>query len=216
MGNFYEIAQALGFAFVTLGRDFTLISGVIGKRKINLFYLSLSAVLFAFGVLSRPTLAVYCICALIFIFAGLMKERRVFMSERKSGIGCYIRLLAAVFLLFILIVGIQMIYNYLRFGNILDFGIQYSLTINDFMGTEFHSHFAGIGFYNYLFAVPNTSSSFPFISSHVETFNPNGYYFAATNTAIGLFIMASLCFFIFTLRKHMRPQEVRTKNYISV
>ncbi len=87
MGNFYEIAQALGFAFVTLGRDFTLISGVIGKRKINLFYLSLSAVLFAFGVLSRPTLAVYCICALIFIFAGLMKEEFLCRREKaESGV----------------------------------------------------------------------------------------------------------------------------------
>ncbi len=200
-GNFYEIAQASGFAFVTSGGYFMLISGVIGKRKINLFYLSLSAVLLALGVLSRPTLAVYCICALIFIFAGIMKKRRGLMSEGKNRIGFYISYLAAAFLPFILIGGLQMIYNYLRFGNIMDFGIQYSLTINDFTNTEFHSHFAGIGFYNYLFAIPNISPSFPFISSHVETFNPNGYYFVATNTAIGLFIMAPICFSYFYSKK---------------
>lgn len=142
-------------------------------------------------------------------------ERRVLMPERKSGIGCYIRLLAAVFLPFILIGGIKMIYNYLRFGNILDFGIQYSLTINDFMGTEFHSHFAGIGFYNYLFAVPNTSSSFPFISSHVETFNPNGYYFVATNTA-GLFIMDPLCFSYFYFKKAYAVSRSENKKLYSL
>lgn len=193
-GNFYEIAQASGFAFVTAGSYFMIISGCIGKRKINLINLAVSTVLFAFGVLARPTLAVYCVCTLIFIFAGFIKKRKTFMSQNIKGTKYYIGYFAAALLPFAIIGGIQMIYNYARFGNIMDFGIQYSLTINDFTNTEFHSHFAGIGFYNYLFAVPNIIPEFPFISSHVETFNPNGYYFVATNNAIGLFVMALPCF----------------------
>ena len=35
----------------------------------------------------------------------------------------------------------QMAYNYARFGSPLDFGIQYSLTINDFTHSEFHLNF---------------------------------------------------------------------------
>lgn len=39
-----------------------------------------------------------------------------------------------------------MIYNYARFGSVFDFGIQYSLTINDFTAAQYHTHFVLIGF----------------------------------------------------------------------
>ena len=80
-----------------------------------------------------------------------------------------------------------MAYNYMRFGSFFDFGIQYSLTINDFTSAQYHTHFALIGFFNYLLTLPSFSQNFPFFTaSSVQTFRPNGYYFVATNTAIGL------------------------------
>lgn len=80
-----------------------------------------------------------------------------------------------------------MIYNYARFGSVFDFGIQYSLTINDFTAAQYHTHFVLIGFFNYLLAVPSFIPVFPFFdSSSVETFFPQGYYFVATASAVGL------------------------------
>ena len=80
-----------------------------------------------------------------------------------------------------------MAYNYARFGSFFDFGIQYSLTINDFTKSQYHTHFVGIGLWNYLFAFPSFSQNYPFfIPSSVDTFNPNGYYFVATHNAVGL------------------------------
>ncbi|MCD8089667.1 MAG: hypothetical protein LUD81_03430, partial [Clostridiales bacterium] len=71
--NFYEIAQTSGFLFCTSGFYFLLRSGVIGGRSINNKILALSSVLFSLAVLSRPTLALYCICALVFIYGGFKK-----------------------------------------------------------------------------------------------------------------------------------------------
>lgn len=51
-----------------------------------------------------------------------------------------------------------MIYNYLRFGSILDFGISYTLTIYDYQHIQFHLPLVFIAIINYLFTVPKVSS----------------------------------------------------------
>ena len=178
--NFYEIAQTSGFACVTVGAWFLLDSNIIGDGTIRKSKLALSSVFLSLAVLCRPTLAVYCIAALFFIYAG-------FKKIKKENSGHYTSYFLSALMPFVLIGSIQMAYNYMRFGSFFDFGIQYSLTINDFTSAQYHTHFALIGFFNYLFTLPSFSQDFPFLTaSSVQTFRPNGYYFVATNTAIGL------------------------------
>ena len=175
-GNFYEIAQNGGFAAVTAGAYFLFTSDVLGEGKIYKGRLALSSFFLALGVLCRPTLAVYCIVALFFIYAGFRKTK----EHRVSYF-------LAALLPFVVLGTVQMAYNYARFGSVMDFGIQYSLTINDFTKSQYHTHFVFIGLWNYLFALPSFSQEFPFIvPSSVDLFRPNGYYFVATSTAIGL------------------------------
>lgn len=209
--NFYEIAQTSGFVFCTSGFYFLLKSGVIGKGQISRKALALSSVLFSFGVLSRPTLAVYCVCALIFIFAGYLKLKGS-GKKLKECTGYF----TAALLPYVVIGLIQMIYNGVRFGSITDFGIEYSLTINDFINAEYHPHFVGIGFYNYLAALPGFVPDFPFITSTVETFNPNGYYFVANSTAIGLLWMALPLFSYIYGRKAYLISQNRYKRLYAV
>ena len=207
--SFYEIAQTSGFMFCTSGSYFMMLSGVIGRNNINKKYLALSSVLLSLGVLSRPTLALYCICALIFIFAGALKERAK-CKKLKEFISYFI----AAFLPYVIIGLVQMVYNYVRFGSILDFGIEYSLTINDFVNAEYHPHFTGISFYNYLAALPSFTAEFPFITSNVETFDPNGYYFVANNTAIGLLWMAlPLISYIYSRKAYVMSDNGNKKLY---
>lgn len=178
--NFYEIAQNGGFACVTAGAYFLISSNVIGDENIKRGRLVWAAVFLSLAVLCRPTLALYCIAALFFIGAG-------FVKLRKSGDKKYISYWICALVPFAVIGGIQMAYNYARFGSFFDFGIQYSLTINDFTKSQYHTHFVGIGLWNYLFAFPSFSQNYPFfIPSSVDTFNPNGYYFVATHNAVGL------------------------------
>ncbi|MDD6279028.1 MAG: hypothetical protein PUA81_04470 [Oscillospiraceae bacterium] len=181
--NFYEIAQTSGFACVTSGAYFMLSSNVIGDGKIKKGRLAASAALLSLGVLCRPTLAVYCVAALLFIYAGFAKLKR---SGEKKKVG-YVSYFACALLPFAIIGSVQMIYNYMRFGSFFDFGIQYSLTINDFTKSQYHTHFVMIGLFNYLFAMPSFIQDFPFFSmSYVPTFNPQGYYFVATVSSLGI------------------------------
>lgn len=184
--NFYEIAQTSGFACVAAGAFFLISSNVIGGGKIKNWRLALSAVFLSLGVLCRPTLAVYCVASLIFIYVGFRKKRSCY-TKSKSMIRHYLPYFLCSLLPFAVIGGAQMIYNYARFGSVFDFGIQYSLTINDFTAAQYHTHFVLIGFFNYLLAVPSFIPVFPFLdSSRVETFFPQGYYFVATASAVGL------------------------------
>lgn len=184
---FYEIAQASGFICTTAGAYYLMRSNIIGEGKIRNGSLAISGIFLSLAVLSRPTLAVYCVAAMLFVYAGFMKKKALYTDKNGAKIKYYTPYFLCALLPYVIIGSIQMIYNYMRFGNPFDFGIQYSLTINDFTSTEYHTHLAAVGFFNYLFVIPNFRSTFPFIThGDVQLFNPQGYYFIATYSAIGL------------------------------
>ena len=191
--NFYEIAQASGFMFTCMGFFFLFRSRIIGEGKIRYRHLALSTVCLSWAVLCRPTLALYCVIACIYIVFGYCKHREEIKASTDGGKELHLNMrratvkyLLAAILPFVVIGGIQVVYNYARFGNPLDFGIQYSLTINDFTRSQYHTDFVMIGLYNFLFAFPNIQPEFPYVLSNFSTLSTNGYYFVANKNAIGI------------------------------
>ncbi|MBE6585997.1 MAG: hypothetical protein E7645_05655 [Ruminococcaceae bacterium] len=193
--NFYEIAQASGFMFTCMGFFFLLRSRVIGEGKIRYRHLVLSTMCLSWAVLCRPTLALYCIVACIFIVFGYVKHRGEIKAsvpdlgdrQKRALRGATVKYLLASLTCFVVIGGIQVLYNYARFGNPLDFGIQYSLTINDFTRSQYHTDFVMIGIYNFLFAFPKIQPEFPYVVSNFSTLSTNGYYYVANRNAVGIF-----------------------------
>ncbi len=187
---FYEIAQTSGFCFTCAGLWLLLRAGVLGGNDVPIRFpsLCLSPVSLSLAVLCRPTLAPYCVAALIFIFFGLLKllRRPAALSPLPRRRPTVSYLLSAL-LPFAVIGGAQMLYNHVRFGSILDFGIQYSLTINDFTKAEYHTDLAMIGFHNFLFAFPSVRPEFPYLFANFSDLAANGYYYIANRYAIGLF-----------------------------
>ena len=184
IANFYEIAQSSGFAFVTMGAYFLIRSNAVSDGKLSRMCAVFSSIFLSLAVLCRPTLAVYCIVALIFIAFGTKK------ALNTGGKKSMLLYLLCTLLPFIVIGAVQMIYNYLRFDSFFDFGIQYSLTINDFTKAEFHLPLVLTGFYNFLFAFPTTSTGFPFIHSNYDDLQLNGFYFSANEIAVGILFRA--------------------------
>lgn len=195
---FYEIAQSSGFCFVCAGFWLLLRAGVVGevRGRPRKPALCLSSVCLSLAVLCRPTLALYCITALFFIGYGLARDRQILRQaaaehgEPARTAPATLAYLAAALLPFALLGGLQMAYNYARFGSFFDFGIQYSLTINDFTRSEYHTDLAAIGFYNFLLAAPILKPVFPYVFSNFSTLDVNGYYFVANRNAVGLFFRA--------------------------
>lgn len=173
---FYELAIASGFMCVAIGAYLLMTSNILWDGKISYVRLGFASFFLGYAVLCRPTLAVYCIAALFFFAGGLKKA--LDGLEKRQKIRTFFKY-AAVALVPLGIIALgQMTYNYLRFDNPLDFGIQYSLTINDFTHAEFHWKYVLINMYAYLFNMPHfTPRKFTYLASSAERFGINGYTF---------------------------------------
>lgn len=210
--NFYEIAQTSGFCFVTLGAYFLVSANLFSKGSIRPYMLALGTLFLSIAVTCRPTTAIWCVVALLFICVGV---RKIYQS-RKCGTPTvsYVKYLLCAMLPFVVIGGLQMIYNYVRFDSFTDFGIQYSLTINDFTKAQYHTQFAAIGFYNYLFAPPSFSADFPYIFTNITDLSVNGYYFTATHNGCGLFFRALPMFFLLLAPKAYKLIDKSNRRWV--
>ena len=186
--QFYQAAISAGFAAITAGAYFLVSSGVFGSGKLSLPRTALSSLFFGIAAMSRPTLAVYAISAYI-IYAMNIKNAN-FISADKTDRKRRIKY-ALCGALPLAVLGIcQMAYNYARFGSPLDFGIQYSLTINDFTHSEFHMNFMLLGLFYYLISPPMFRSFYPYITNEFSQFDIHGFYYRCPETAAGLLFMA--------------------------
>ncbi|MGI6264482.1 MAG: hypothetical protein ACOYJY_03340 [Acutalibacteraceae bacterium] len=181
--KFYEVAETAGMMFMAIALYALATSGLLGDKPIKLARLAVSATAMSLAVLSRPTLAVYALSAVVWLWFGLKSYRRQTDLRRKAPV---VKYALAALLPYLLFGGGQMVYNFVRFGSPLEFGIRYSLTINDFTHTQFHWRLAGVSLYNLLIALPQFQLNFPFIHGTTHQLETNAYYFFETGSAIGL------------------------------
>lgn len=209
---FYEVAMSAGFCFITWAVYFMLSANIVGGGKISLPRTALSSLFFAIAVLSRPTLVLYCICAAGFMVFALprtsgvrrtsdgKKKQKLFTASAVRYLVCAIAPMAVLGL-------VQMWYNFDRFGSPFEFGIQYSLTINDFTKAQFHPRLSLIALYNYLFNPPVFSASYPFVSTNFQFLDTNGFFYEdriSTLNSSGLFFLALPMFAYFIAGKALK------------
>lgn len=180
--QFYEIAQSSALCFLSIGFYFMLNSNIFTEKKIRLSYLFCSSLFVSLAVLSRATCAVYAIVMVFWLVYGYLQYRKE-NNKDKVASAKYIILSLAPYVVFALI---QMTYNYLRFRNPFDFGIQYTLTIYDYINIDMHLGIVMISIVNFLFSVPIINTQFPFIHGNYDSLNVNGYYFIASHPVFGV------------------------------
>lgn len=179
---FYEMEEAAGFMFFTAGVFSLFMSGILTDRKIRLPALVISSICISLAVMSRPTFALYAAVLVLWLIYGFVQYHKT--NSRKIQT---VKYFMASFLPYILLGGLQMAYNYLRFGSVLEFGIRYSLTISDFTHSEFYPEMAFVSFWNFLFSIPVIKSTFPFFTGNIDQWGLNGYYFLETGNSFGIF-----------------------------
>ncbi|MGN0593329.1 MAG: hypothetical protein ACI4JQ_08790 [Ruminococcus sp.] len=218
--DFYESAISAGFACLTWGTYFLLRANILGSGKISCWRTAAASLLLALAVLCRPTLAVYCICAAIFLLMAIprfKKDGEMYQSGRFAKNGT--RYLICAFLPMLCLAGVQMWYNTARFGSPMDFGIQYSLTINDFTKSQFHFQFVWMALFNYLFNTPIFSAEYPFIHTEFQDMQTGGFFYIdcpATSNTSGLFFLALPVFAYFLAGKAWKQLPGRTEKLQSL
>lgn len=203
---FYEVATSCAFLCMSIALYHFVTSNILtDKNNIKTNHLLFSSIWLSLAVLARATYALYAICAVIILAITFMQIKKNLNSKQMSN---YI--LKSI-IPFVVIGSIQCIYNYLRFGNILEFGIKYSLTINDFTKTKFHASLGFNSFYNFLFAFPTLSDSLYFVKPNALTFGSSGYYFFETYSAIGLFNRVPILYMLFYLPFMKTDMKIKDK-----
>jgi len=207
--DFYEVAIASGFAFLTWGSYFLLSADLSEAEKISLPRICFASLFFAIAVLCRPTLVLYCICVGAYLLFSIK-------NIKKKNMISY---LLCAFLPMISLGCVQMWYNYARFGSPFEFGIQYSLTINDFTHTEFHANLSWIAIYNYFFNAPVFSSAYPQIDTVFQDMQVNGFFYHDESTAntSGIFwLMPPLLAYLFSGKALKQISDKKTRIIILI
>ncbi len=188
--DFYSVPIITAMAFVVWGIFFWL-KGLWGAENKRIFFL-LGSLCCALAVGCRPQSLLMSAAALPIFIPYFFKEKNI---KKKSGIGDLVFLA----LPYLVVGGVIMYYNYIRFDSPFDFGSGYNLTTNDVSARGFNMGRTGLGLFTYLLQLPVFKATFPFIEAAKISTNYMGktvyeYCFG------GIFASLPLLWFIFTLK----------------
>lgn len=194
---FYEVATSSAFMCVMIGFYHVISCGLIVKTDTKYFYYHLvfGSVWGAVAVLCRPTMALYSLCHVILLAVFLIKRWKSEIATVKQRTLFLVASLAP----YVVFGGIQCAYNYMRFGSILDFGIEYSLTIADFKHMPFHFDNVLTSVYNFMFGGVNFNPANPFFIRGNNYRFGSAYYFFETSSTIGLYTRFPILLFMLAI-----------------
>lgn len=200
MSRVYELVIIMGLYFVLQGIFFILKSLEQEKnRHINIF---LGSLCLALSVACRPIDLLVSVIILPYLISLLIKYIKN-IKENKFNL---VKLILAVGIPYLTVGAGLMYYNYIRFGNVFDFGAKYQLTINNMMELGNRIFSVPVGILSNLFKVPHFVPYFPFISHSNDHAIFYGSYYIE-NLIGGVFMIAPICFGIFYIFKFNKKTE---------
>ena len=117
----------------------------------------------------------------------------------------------------IAIATLLMVYNYVRFGSVFDFGANYNLTFNDMRNRGFVLDRLPLGIWAYLFAPLKWTLDFPFAEANFFTTQYLGVTISEATYgglfAVNLFVWIILVFILF--RKKIGNHTLRALVFLS-
>ena len=154
----YDIVVSSGIAFLLI--SINLVLSIYDNKKYKYIKLICLGITTALIVLSKPNLIVYYLIIAFFLIVFMKGKTK---KENIINIFCILVPLG-IFAIF------QMFFNYLRFGNIFEFGAKYQLTgfnMNYCMSITFGKIYAGI--VEYIFKMPVIKPLvFPFVFPNTD------------------------------------------------
>jgi hypothetical protein len=169
---FYELAIASAFAFAMLALLFVALALGPGPRR--RLWLSLAGLTYGFTLASRPN---YLFGAII-LAVPFFPAWRIWRVHAKMDLRCILCDLLAVAIPFFGVLALLLIYNFERFGNILEFGQHYQLSgLNPQKDMVTTFDYMPINLWFYFLARAQLTAFFPFFEViHMPWFQlPAGY-----------------------------------------
>ena len=195
--RFYELVNIAGLYFVLQGMY--LFVTCEKDNSISSKRIFLGALCLALAVACRPTTLIASIFTIPFIIKFIKQEKGNKNECIKNAIA---------FIVPYVVVGIlMMLYNYVRFGSIFEFGAKYQLTMNDMRNLKNRLCTVPLGFIYNLFNIPTVIGAFPFMQVNSNIFEIFSYYYIEDMPG-GVFILSPIAFFcIFGIKKFLKVSE---------
>lgn len=162
-GDFYNLPKLCGIAFLFLLIYLTLSA----YKKPKWYKFLMCGITVGLIAASRPNLVIAALATAPFFISVLLNKT----IKLKSKL-CYV----AVFIVPVALFAIAlMVYNYARFGSLLEFGTSYQLTVNNISLNNVSLAFLGPALYHYFFQMPDTAAAFPYVSPSSCLYGTSSY-----------------------------------------
>lgn len=185
--RFYEMINVCGFSFSLVGIYLYMLFDKNNKKR----YLFLGSLFLSLLLLIRPSMILASFLGIYIIFKKINRKNIIYLIMP-----------------FIIIGTIAMCLNYIRFGNVFEFGITYQLGILDNNYSKFNLMAILNGIYTYLFRIPIFDTTFPYVFNNVSMINYFGFYFN-TSTGNGIIPMSILGLIVPFIIKKMDKKTVK-------
>lgn len=149
--NFYALPIVTGLAFLSWGLAFW-IKATSNADAIRVGWAIAGSLCIALTIACRPQLIIGGVFGIVMLMP-------YFKAMNKR----HLRNIAIALLPFVIVFSLVGLYNYLRFGNPLDFGANYNLTTNDMTHRGFNIDRLPLAFFAYLFQFPNIVAVDPYM-----------------------------------------------------
>ena len=199
----YELAIVSALYFVLQGIYFIMNALENEKKRYrNIFF---GCLFLALAVACRPTSLFVSLLILPYLIYLLIESIKIF-KENKLPL---VKLLISTCIPYLTIGALLMWYNYIRFGNVFDFGTKYQLTIINMNSLSNRFSALPVGLITNLFSIPEFLSEFPFITYHNKLTTFYGYYYIE-NMIGGLCIIVPIVFMNFWVLKANKDTQNRS------
>ncbi len=205
-GAKYDIVVSSGIMFLIISINLSL--SIYNNPKYKYVKLILLGISTALIVLSKPNLIVYYLIILILV----LKSMKNISVKEKIKDSIWIAVPLGIFAIF------QMIFNYLRFDSILEFGAKYQLTSFNMiycMKMSFGKIYAGI--MEYIFRIPMINPlEFPFVFINTNTSLVSVNEVCYENRLIGLIAIPIMWIYIFSNNILKNEKDSELKVFIKI
>ena len=200
MGGRYCVATAAGLCFLSLCL-WTGMEAVMTRRlPLRMVLLAVSGAAMAACAGARPPM-VLCAAVLVPLFIGLLLERRTRLPLRLAEAACFLVPAAAG-------AAALMWYNAARFGDPLQFGAVYQITVNDVHANRLRLTDLGTALWHYFCLLPASRPTFPHIEGEWG-YLENYRHYVYLEGAVGWLSYAAVTLALLYLPRVLRSPDGR-------
>lgn len=186
----YAVLQGVWFLFKTFE-----------KEKVNFIYLFFASLFMAASIAARPT---QIFMSVVIAVVGIKLLIKYIKDKNVKDI---IKLVLSIGIPYITVAALLMYYNYIRFGNVLEFGASYQLTVNNMDILKVGPAAGMKALFVNLFNIPTFTMDFPFLINNSNVISHHGYYYYESLVG-GIFFFVPLLFILFDIFKFNKNKGI--------